>query len=154
VVRSSECQCRSCNNPGFNPCSILRHSRVQGAADEAVLNKVLKKTRTVSKNRFICHLSGSHVSEDVWDGTQKIIANFTLTVRASEQWATSTEYISVGYVVFVLLIFGGGRFLWSRDTSRMWRAQSRLHPPLRIQCTPNTLLPTPHFPPSYSPPPF
>ncbi len=39
VVRASDCQCRSRNSPGLNP-SILRHSGIWGASDEAVLNKV------------------------------------------------------------------------------------------------------------------
>jgi hypothetical protein len=38
--RASDCQCTSCNGPGFDP-SIRRHSGIWGAADEAVLNKVL-----------------------------------------------------------------------------------------------------------------
>ncbi len=42
VVRASDCQCTSCNGPGFNP-SIRRHSGIWGAADEAVLNTVRKK---------------------------------------------------------------------------------------------------------------
>ena len=36
VVRASDCQCTSCNGPGFDP-SIRRHSGIWGAADEAVL---------------------------------------------------------------------------------------------------------------------
>ncbi len=43
VVRASDCQCQSLNGPGFDP-SILRHSGIWGAADEAVLNKVHEKT--------------------------------------------------------------------------------------------------------------
>jgi hypothetical protein len=39
VARASDSQCRSRNGPGFDP-SILRHSGISGAADEAVLNKV------------------------------------------------------------------------------------------------------------------
>ncbi len=39
VVRASDWQCRSRNIPGFDT-SILRHSGISGAADEAVLNKV------------------------------------------------------------------------------------------------------------------
>ncbi len=39
IVRASDSQCRSRNCPGFDP-SILRHSGIWGAADEAVLNKV------------------------------------------------------------------------------------------------------------------
>ncbi len=42
VVRASDSQCRSRNCPGFYP-SILRHSGIWGAADEAVLNIVHKK---------------------------------------------------------------------------------------------------------------
>ncbi len=39
VVRASDCQFRSRNSPGFDP-SILRHSGIWGAADEAVFNTV------------------------------------------------------------------------------------------------------------------
>ncbi len=39
VVRALICQCQRRNSPGFDP-SILRHSRIWGAAHEAVLNKV------------------------------------------------------------------------------------------------------------------
>ncbi len=42
VVRASDCQCTSCNGPGFDP-SIRRHSGIWGAADEAVLNIVRRK---------------------------------------------------------------------------------------------------------------
>ncbi len=42
VVRTFDCQCTSCNGPGFDP-SIRRHSWIWGAADEAVLNIVRKK---------------------------------------------------------------------------------------------------------------
>jgi len=42
VVRASDCQSRSRNCPMFEH-SIHRHSGIWGAADEAVLNKVLKK---------------------------------------------------------------------------------------------------------------
>ncbi len=38
-VRASYCPCRSSSSPGFDP-SILRHNRIWGAADEAVLNTV------------------------------------------------------------------------------------------------------------------
>ncbi len=41
VVRASDCQCTSCNGPGFDP-SIRRHSGIWEAADEAVLNTVWK----------------------------------------------------------------------------------------------------------------
>ncbi len=42
VIRVSDGQCRSRNCPGFDP-SILWHSEIWEAADEAVLNKLLKK---------------------------------------------------------------------------------------------------------------
>jgi len=41
VVTASDCLCQSRNSPGFDP-SILRHSRIRAAADEALLNKVHK----------------------------------------------------------------------------------------------------------------
>jgi hypothetical protein len=44
VIRASDCQCTSCIGPGFNP-SIRRHSRIWGAADEAVFNIVRKKEK-------------------------------------------------------------------------------------------------------------
>jgi hypothetical protein len=47
VVRVSDCQCRSRNSPGF--ASILRHSGIRGAADEAVLHTVLGK-KEIQKN--------------------------------------------------------------------------------------------------------
>ena len=48
VVRASDCQCTSCNGPGFDP-SICRHSGIWGAADEALLNivwKIINKPKT------------------------------------------------------------------------------------------------------------
>jgi hypothetical protein len=48
VVKASDCQCPSCNGPGFDP-SIRRHSGIWGAADEAVLNIV----RIISK--YLCN---------------------------------------------------------------------------------------------------
>jgi hypothetical protein len=60
VVRASDCQCTSCNGPGFDP-SICRHSGIWGAADEAVLNIVRKKEKKSpqkilkkKKIRYIC----------------------------------------------------------------------------------------------------
>jgi hypothetical protein len=41
LARAFGSQCRSRNFPGFDP-SILRHSGILGAADEAMLNKVHK----------------------------------------------------------------------------------------------------------------
>ncbi len=42
AVRASDCQCQSCNSPGFNP-SILQNGEIWGAADEAVFQKVILK---------------------------------------------------------------------------------------------------------------
>jgi hypothetical protein len=47
VVRASGCQCQSCNCPLFDP-SILQHSGIWGAADEAVLNNVHLKKKQLS----------------------------------------------------------------------------------------------------------
>ncbi len=49
VVRASDCQCTSCNGPGFDP-SIRRHSGIWGAADEAVLNIVRKKIKNCASD--------------------------------------------------------------------------------------------------------
>ncbi len=46
VVRAFDSQCRSRNCPGFYT-SILRHSRIWGVADEAVLNIVHKKIKKI-----------------------------------------------------------------------------------------------------------
>ena len=47
VVRESDSQCRSRNCPGFD-LSVLRHSGIWGAADEAVMNKVHAKNPKIS----------------------------------------------------------------------------------------------------------
>ncbi len=49
VVRAHDSQCLSHNCPGFD-ASILRHSGIRGAADDAVLNIVHKKKS--KKSRF------------------------------------------------------------------------------------------------------
>ncbi len=51
VVRASDCQCTSCNGPGFDP-SIRRHSGIWGAADETVLNIVRTKRKKSPKKIF------------------------------------------------------------------------------------------------------
>ncbi len=51
VVRASDCQCTSCNGPGFDP-SIRRHSGIWGAADEALLNIVRTKRKKSHKKKF------------------------------------------------------------------------------------------------------
>ncbi len=46
VVRASDCQRQSRNSPGLDP-SILRHSGIRGAADDAVLKKIhLKNSKS------------------------------------------------------------------------------------------------------------
>ncbi len=49
--RASDCQCTSCNGPGFDP-SICRHSEIWGAADEAVLNIIQRKNEKSHKKYF------------------------------------------------------------------------------------------------------
>ncbi len=51
VVRASNCQCSSCNGPGFDP-SIRRHSGIWGAADEAVL-KIVRKKNPPPKKKYL-----------------------------------------------------------------------------------------------------
>jgi hypothetical protein len=46
MVRESDSQCRSRSCPRFNP-SILQHSGIGGAADEAVLNIVHIVSKTI-----------------------------------------------------------------------------------------------------------
>ncbi len=56
MVRAPDCQCHAkyCNNsPGFDP-SILRHSGIRGVADEAVLNKILYKSKKLSLKIYLC----------------------------------------------------------------------------------------------------
>ncbi len=59
VVRASDCQCRSCNSPGLDP-SILQHSGIRGAADEAVLNTAHRKNN--SFNNLWLHTRSSIVT--------------------------------------------------------------------------------------------
>ncbi len=59
VVRASGCQCHSRNSPGFNP-SILRHSEIWGAADEAVLNNVHNKKKEYKNHLFLVFLIKTH----------------------------------------------------------------------------------------------
>ncbi len=54
AVRASGCQCQSCNSPGFDP-SILRHSGICGAADEAVLSNVYKNKK-IALLKYICKI--------------------------------------------------------------------------------------------------
>ncbi len=56
VVRASDCQCTSCNGPGFDPC-IRRHSGIWGAADETVLNIVRTNKRKKSPKIIIIIIS-------------------------------------------------------------------------------------------------
>ncbi len=51
VDRASDCQCTSCNGPGFDP-SIRRYSGIWGAVDEAVLNIVRKKKKKSPQKIF------------------------------------------------------------------------------------------------------
>ncbi len=52
MVRASDCQCRNRNSPTFDP-SILRHSGIWGAADEAVLDTVHKKIIQILDGRVV-----------------------------------------------------------------------------------------------------
>jgi hypothetical protein len=63
VVRASGCQCQSSNSPGCDP-SILRHSGIWGAADEAVLNTVqkMKNKKTPPSKNVLDQILGRPIS--------------------------------------------------------------------------------------------
>ncbi len=82
VVRASDFQCRSRNSPGFDP-SILRHSEIWGATDEAVLNTVHRIES--SKNppvRYYCYKELVTISEPR-RGNQMILTKLLLTMNRS-----------------------------------------------------------------------
>ncbi len=94
MVRASDCQCTSCNGPGFDP-SIRRHSGIWRAADEAVLNIVRKKKKKspqkIKKLKFRHQLF--------------IFANLTLfksetyaKIFEEEEWTRITKKISRIYM--------------------------------------------------------
>ncbi len=62
VVRASDCQCTSCNGPGFDPI-IRRHSGIRVAADEAVSiiysSRILCLSSCLSSCRPVIFLSYS-----------------------------------------------------------------------------------------------
>ncbi len=62
VVTASDSQCRSRVCPGFDP-SILRHSGIWGAADEAVLNILHKKIQKNSPIIFCTSADKKQISE-------------------------------------------------------------------------------------------
>ncbi len=72
VVKASDCQCTSCNGPGFDP-SIRRHSGIGGAADEAVLNIVRKKIKNLLPPQKKISRMSFH---------QKYIVNSTILVQS------------------------------------------------------------------------
>jgi hypothetical protein len=56
MVRASGCQCQSGNSPGLDP-SILRHSGIWRAADEAVLNIAHKNKNKIKINKTLFRLN-------------------------------------------------------------------------------------------------
>ncbi len=56
VVRASDCQCQRRYGPGFDP-SILRHSEILGAADEAVFEY---STQNKNPKKFPCPVKNIH----------------------------------------------------------------------------------------------
>jgi hypothetical protein len=97
VVRASDCQCTSCNGPGFDP-SIRRHSGIWGSADEAVLNIVRKKRKKSPKKYFKkkMYCSGTLFFKDPdISSTYTLIKNGDLIVlhsTISKVWVTSKVY--------------------------------------------------------------
>ncbi len=88
VVRASDCQCTSCNGPGFEP-SIRRHSGIWGAADEAVLNIVRTKRKKSPQKIFKkkkCHekLNIVHSGCNLW-------LAFNFLISYVEGWTLGTQ---------------------------------------------------------------
>jgi len=77
VVRAPDFQCQSRNSPGFIPC-ILQHGWIWGAADEAVLNIVHKKSPKIPFKNFFCISGGSEVvighepQTVIWTSSSKV----------------------------------------------------------------------------------
>ncbi len=78
VVRASDCQCTSCNCPGFDP-SIRRHSGIWGAADEAVLNIVPKKLK--NPPNILTRITPSIIASDSGRGTDDMTGGKVSNVR-------------------------------------------------------------------------
>jgi hypothetical protein len=69
AVKVSDCQCRSRYGLGFDP-SIFEHSGICGAADDAVLNNVLKKSLKIQENSL------SNLSKPAFGTTVRIKGGF------------------------------------------------------------------------------
>jgi hypothetical protein len=114
VVRASDCQCTSCNGPGFDP-SIRRHSGIWGAADEAVLNIVRKKKKNlpknISKKRIPFSLFGwcAPVSAPHW--IQWKCAKFSWYRRLSD---IARRSAFSGYRMYNLLLY----YLWRKRVTK------------------------------------
>ncbi len=82
VVRASDCQCTSCNGPGFDP-SIRRHSGIWGAADEAVLNIVRTKRKKIppQKNKKTLCPEMEKLTKDLFSEKDNKIAELEKKLR-------------------------------------------------------------------------
>ncbi len=80
LVRTSDCHCNSCNGPGFVP-SIRRHSGIWGAADEAVLNIILKKI----SQKYIKKYKKAHHWHPVHGYTFEVNANRRVTCQGGNK---------------------------------------------------------------------
>ncbi len=70
VVRASDCQCTSCNGPGFRiNTSIRLHNRSWGAADDAVLNIVRNVWKKPLKNHVFTWTTQTSVADPWHFGT-------------------------------------------------------------------------------------
>ncbi len=87
VVRASDCQCTSCNGPGFDP-SIRRHSGIWGAAVEAVLNIVWKRIKNPPKK----YLKKKKISYDNL-GTTNFFSHFSRDQQCLEMLCPYLEEI-------------------------------------------------------------
>ncbi len=121
VVRASDCQCQSRNNPGFHS-SILLHSGIWRAADEEVLNKVRNFAEI---KRPFC---------EVWETSRTTIKHQIQRLRAQlTELKQIRKYLRCVYLYCRLHWYGGVTVLL---TGRLLRSRSGLpckNPPLSRQ---------------------
>ncbi len=112
VVIVSDSQCRSRNCPGFDP-TILRHSGILGAADEAVLNTVHKKGKYPKnpplKNSTRCSHSAVSIGNNIFLNR---IMKFQKYGHSYFQIKTTKMVPWICYLLFQSIFSGLGIEVW------------------------------------------
>jgi hypothetical protein len=105
--------------PGFDP-SILRHSRIWGAADEAVLNNI-KKNPPLKKNLNLFRFASN----------SSLIFAYFLSFRFRFFLGEAIFlfiYVSLGFFCFISLIFVFASAKFSLPKRKWGRTLLRIHP--------------------------